>query len=127
VTDPSDYPKLLAEMRNADGLERRHALRLPPRKPLPAARRRGAITPNYLRHLRATAGPAAFPARLTLTSFDNNRRPPCGEKPHQGGGSPYRDGNPISGGHAAITRFGKELFSTTRRRRRRLGVREDLR
>ena len=108
VTDPSDYPKLLAEMAERGGAlseDTRFALA---QKAFAYSAAYEAAIANYLTALASDGKPAAFPARLTL-QFAKIGDLRYGENPHQAAAF-YRDGNPISGGIAGYTQIqGKEL------------------
>jgi phosphoribosylaminoimidazolecarboxamide formyltransferase / IMP cyclohydrolase len=108
VTDPSDYPKLLAEMEERGGAlseDTRFALA---QKAFAYSAAYEAAIANYLTALASDGKQAAFPARLTL-QFAKIEDLRYGENPHQAAAF-YRDGNPISGGIAGSAQIqGKEL------------------
>jgi phosphoribosylaminoimidazolecarboxamide formyltransferase/IMP cyclohydrolase len=108
VTDPADYPALVAEMRATGGglsLQTRFALA---RKAFShTAQYDGAIS-NYLTSLAAEGGRSPFPGSLHL-SFDKVQDLRYGENPHQQAAF-YRDPEPVAGGLAGFVQLqGKEL------------------
>src|SRR5260221_3820499 len=108
VTDPSDYPKLLAEMAERGGAlseDTRFALA---QKSFAYSAAYEAAIANYLTAFASHGKPAAFPARLTL-QFAKIEDLRSGENPHPPPAF-YRDGDPIPGGIAGYTQIqGKEL------------------
>jgi phosphoribosylaminoimidazolecarboxamide formyltransferase/IMP cyclohydrolase len=108
VTDPSDYSKLLAEMKeNGGGLSEGTRFALAQKAFAHSAAYEAAIG-NYLTGFSSDGKPAAFPGHLTL-QFEKIEDLRYGENPHQAAAF-YRDGNPVSGGIAGHTQIqGKEL------------------
>jgi phosphoribosylaminoimidazolecarboxamide formyltransferase/IMP cyclohydrolase len=108
VTDPSDYPKLLAEMdRRGGGLgdDTRFALA---RKAFAHSAAYDAAIGNYLTAFTPDGKRAAFPEKLTL-QFDKLQDLRYGENPHQSAAF-YRDASSGPGGLASGTQLqGKEL------------------
>ena len=108
VTDPSDYPALIAEMRSAHGsigIETRYRLA---RKAFShTAAYDGAIS-NYLTATDINGAPGKFPGQMNL-SFAKVQDLRYGENPHQEAAF-YRDLRPVPG---AISNYrqlqGKEL------------------
>ncbi|MBL8391782.1 MAG: bifunctional phosphoribosylaminoimidazolecarboxamide formyltransferase/IMP cyclohydrolase, partial [Candidatus Accumulibacter sp.] len=108
VTDPDDYPALLAEMAANDGalsLETRFALAS--RAFVHTARYDAAIA-NWLTSLDPGKQPQAFPTHLQL-AFDRVETLRYGENPHQQAAF-YRDPAPVAGAIANYRQLqGKEL------------------
>ncbi|HTQ74890.1 MAG TPA: bifunctional phosphoribosylaminoimidazolecarboxamide formyltransferase/IMP cyclohydrolase [Burkholderiales bacterium] len=108
VTDPSDYPKLLAEMDRRGGElsnDTRFALA---RKAFAHSAAYDAAIGNYLTALAPDGERSAFPGKLTL-QFDKLQDLRYGENPHQAAAF-YRDASPVRGGLAGGTQLqGKEL------------------
>jgi phosphoribosylaminoimidazolecarboxamide formyltransferase/IMP cyclohydrolase len=108
VTDPSDYPGLIEEMKARGGAvseARRFALA---QKAFAHSAAYDAAIGNYLTALGSDGKPAGFPGRLTL-QFEKLQEVRYGENPHQAAAF-YRDGNPVPGGIAGHARIqGKEL------------------
>ena len=111
VTDPEDYPTLLAEMTANDGaltLETRFGLA---KKAFTHTARYDAAIANWLTALDETNNPAAlspFPQKLQL-AFDRVETLRYGENPHQQAAF-YRDPTPTPGTIAAYKQLqGKEL------------------
>jgi phosphoribosylaminoimidazolecarboxamide formyltransferase/IMP cyclohydrolase len=109
VTDPDDYPALLAEMAANDGalsLETRFALAS---KAFVHTARYDAAIANWLTSLDPGAKqPQAFPTHLQL-AFDRVETLRYGENPHQQAAF-YRDPTPVAGAIANYRQLqGKEL------------------
>ncbi|MBN8453860.1 bifunctional phosphoribosylaminoimidazolecarboxamide formyltransferase/IMP cyclohydrolase [Accumulibacter sp.] len=108
VTDPDDYPTLLAEMAANDGalsLETRFALAS---KAFVHTARYDSAIANWLTSLDAETQPQAFPTHLQL-AFDRVETLRYGENPHQQAAF-YRDPAPIAGAIANYHQLqGKEL------------------
>ncbi|HEY6722036.1 MAG TPA: bifunctional phosphoribosylaminoimidazolecarboxamide formyltransferase/IMP cyclohydrolase [Burkholderiales bacterium] len=108
VTDPSDYSKLLGEMKESGGTlsdATRFALA---KKAFAQSAAYEAAIGNYLTGLASDGKPSLFPGRLTL-QFEKVQDRRYGENPHQAAAF-YRDGHPVPGGIAAYTQIqGKEL------------------
>ncbi|MDR1709177.1 MAG: bifunctional phosphoribosylaminoimidazolecarboxamide formyltransferase/IMP cyclohydrolase [Candidatus Accumulibacter sp.] len=117
VTDPDDYPALLAEMRASGGallLSTRFALA---KKAFTHTARYDGLIANWLTGLAPEAektpdlpapAPSIFPERLQL-SFDRVERLRYGENSHQAAAF-YRDAQPVRGGIAGHAQTqGKEL------------------
>ncbi|EXI73594.1 MAG TPA: bifunctional phosphoribosylaminoimidazolecarboxamide formyltransferase/IMP cyclohydrolase [Candidatus Accumulibacter phosphatis] len=95
VTDPADYPALLAEMAASDGalsLQTRFALAS---KAFVHTARYDAAIANWLTSLDASNQPQAFPTHLQL-AFDRVETLRYGENPHQQAAF-YRDPTPLAG------------------------------
>ncbi|HMH17657.1 MAG TPA: bifunctional phosphoribosylaminoimidazolecarboxamide formyltransferase/IMP cyclohydrolase [Burkholderiales bacterium] len=108
VTDPSDYSKLLVEMKESGGtLSDATRFALAQKAFAHSAAYEAAIS-NYLTGLASDGKPSLFPGRLTL-QFEKVQDLRYGENPHQAAAF-YRDGDPVPGGIAAYTQIqGKEL------------------
>jgi phosphoribosylaminoimidazolecarboxamide formyltransferase/IMP cyclohydrolase len=108
VIDPSDYPKVLAEMGERGGaLSERTRFALAQKAFAHSAAYEAAIG-NYLTELGSDAELAPFPRRLAL-QFEKIQDLRYGENPHQAAAF-YRDDNPTPGGIAGYTQIqGKEL------------------
>ena len=108
VTDPDDYPTLLAEMAANDGalsLETRFALAS---KAFVHTARYDSAIANWLTSLDAEKQPQAFPTHLQL-AFDRVETLRYGENPHQQAAF-YRDPAPVAGAIANYHQLqGKEL------------------
>src|SRR2546430_2031414 len=108
VTDPSDYPKVLAEMAERGGAlsgGTRFALA---QKAFAHSAAYEAAIGNYLTGQGSDGELASFPGRLTF-QFEKVQDLRYGENPHQAAAF-YRDGNPAPGGIAGYTQIqGKEL------------------
>jgi len=108
VTDPQDYPVILAEMQSASGatgLDTR--FRLAQKAFSHTAAYDGAIS-NYLTAVNLQGERAAFPQRLNL-NFQKVQEMRYGENPHQNAAF-YRDLAPAPGALAHFTQHqGKEL------------------
>ncbi|MBO3708512.1 MAG: bifunctional phosphoribosylaminoimidazolecarboxamide formyltransferase/IMP cyclohydrolase [Candidatus Accumulibacter sp.] len=108
VTDPDDYPTLLAEMAANDGalsLETRFALAS---KAFVHTARYDSAIANWLTSLDAGKQPQAFPTHLQL-AFDRVETLRYGENPHQQAAF-YRDPAPVAGAIANYRQLqGKEL------------------
>jgi phosphoribosylaminoimidazolecarboxamide formyltransferase / IMP cyclohydrolase len=106
--DPSDYSKLLGEMKESGGTlsdATRFALA---QKAFAHSAAYEAAIGNYLTGLASDGKPSLFPGRLTL-QFEKVQDLRYGENPHQAAAF-YRDGDPVPGGIAAYTQIqGKEL------------------
>ena len=108
VTDPSDYPALLAEMHAQGG-----ALSDPTRfelarKAFAHSAAYEAAIGNYLTSLEPGGTRGLFPKKLTV-QFDKLQDLRYGENPHQTAAL-YRDTNPVQGGLAGAVQIqGKEL------------------
>jgi phosphoribosylaminoimidazolecarboxamide formyltransferase/IMP cyclohydrolase len=108
VTDPSDYPKVLSEVREHGGaLSEATRFALAQKAFAHSAAYDDAIG-NYLATLAGGEKPSPFPERLTLR-FEKVQDVRYGENPHQAAAF-YRDANPVAGGIAGYTQVqGKEL------------------
>jgi phosphoribosylaminoimidazolecarboxamide formyltransferase/IMP cyclohydrolase len=108
VTDPADYPALLAELATGDGaqsLETRFALA---KKAFVHTARYDAAIANWLTSLDEGQQPGAFPEQLQL-AFDRVETLRYGENPHQQAAF-YRDPAPLAGSIANYRQIqGKEL------------------
>jgi len=108
VTDPDDYPGILAELQKNGG-ELCHAtrLQLAKRAFTHTARYDGAIS-NWLTRLDADNQPGTFPEKLQL-AFDRVENLRYGENPHQQAAF-YREPGASAGGISSFTQLqGKEL------------------
>ena len=107
VTDPSDYPKLLAEIGEHGGaLSERTRFALA-RKAFAHSAAYEAAIGNYLTALGPDGRPAAFPESLTL-QFEKLHDLRYGENPHQVAAF-YRDAGPGHGLADHVQIQGKEL------------------
>ncbi len=108
VTDPADYPALIAEMSAQGGhLTERTRFRLACRAYSHTAAYDGAIS-NYLTALQDDGTTAPFPSRLT-EQWEQVQSLRYGENPHQSAAF-YRDSRAVPGGLAAYRQIqGKEL------------------
>ena len=108
VTDPSDYPKVLSEMKaNAGSLSESMRLTLARKAFAHSAAYEAAIS-NYLNALSPGGKPALFPEKLTL-QLEKLQDLRYGENPHQMAAF-YRDADPVQGGLAGHVQIqGKEL------------------
>ena len=108
VTDPEDYPALLAEMQDNDGaltLATRFGLA---KKAFTHTARYDAAIANWLASLDEANQPQIFPSKLQL-AFDRVETLRYGENPHQHAAF-YRDPTPTPGTIAAYKQLqGKEL------------------
>jgi phosphoribosylaminoimidazolecarboxamide formyltransferase/IMP cyclohydrolase len=108
VTDPSDYPKLLAELNEHAGSlsdATRFALA---RKAFAHSAAYEAAIGNYLTSIGPGGQHARFPETLTL-QFGKAQDLRYGENPHQAAAF-YRDADPVHGGLAGYVQIqGKEL------------------
>ena len=108
VTDPADYPALLAELATSDGalsLGTRFALA---KKAFVHTARYDAAIANWLTSLDEATQPGAFPEQLQL-AFDRVETLRYGENPHQQAAF-YRDPTPPAGSIANYRQIqGKEL------------------
>jgi phosphoribosylaminoimidazolecarboxamide formyltransferase/IMP cyclohydrolase len=108
VTDPSDYPKLLAEMAEREGVLSEGTRFALARKAFAHSAAYEAAISNYLNALSPDGKSAPFPEKLTL-QLEKAQDLRYGENPHQLAVF-YRDANPVRGGLATGTRVqGKEL------------------
>ena len=108
VTDPSDYSKLLAEMRESGGAVAEPTRFALARKAFAHTAAYDAEIANYLTALDDKGKRAEFPDRLTL-QFEKLRDIRYGENPHQAAAF-YRDAHPVPGGVAGFTQHaGKDL------------------
>jgi phosphoribosylaminoimidazolecarboxamide formyltransferase/IMP cyclohydrolase len=108
VTDPSDYPGLIEEMKEHGGALSEATRFALAQKAFAHSAAYDAAIGNYLTAFESDGKPAPFPRRLTL-QFEKLQDVRYGENPHQAGAF-YRDGDPVPGGiagHAQIQ--GKEL------------------
>jgi phosphoribosylaminoimidazolecarboxamide formyltransferase/IMP cyclohydrolase len=108
VTDPSDYPKVLSEMK-ANGGSLSESMRLTlARKAFAHSAAYEAAISNYLNALSPGGKPALFPEKLTM-QFEKLQDLRYGENPHQVAAF-YRDADPARGGLAGYVQIqGKEL------------------
>jgi phosphoribosylaminoimidazolecarboxamide formyltransferase/IMP cyclohydrolase len=108
VTDPADYPRVLAEMaENGGGLSETTRFALA-RKAFAHSAAYEAAIGNYLTALGSNGERGAFPERLTL-QFEKIQDLRYGENPHQTAAL-YRDASPAHGGLAGGAQIqGKEL------------------
>jgi phosphoribosylaminoimidazolecarboxamide formyltransferase/IMP cyclohydrolase len=108
VTDPSDYPKVLSEVREHGGaLSEATRFALAQKAFAHSAAYDDAIG-NYLAALAHDGKPSPFPERLAL-QFEKVQDVRYGENPHQAAAF-YRDAKPVPGGIAGYTQVqGKEL------------------
>jgi phosphoribosylaminoimidazolecarboxamide formyltransferase/IMP cyclohydrolase len=108
VTDPNDYPALLAEMNKQGGaLSDGTRFKLARNAFAHSAAYEAAIA-NYLTSLKPDGGLVPFPEKLTV-QFDKLQDLRYGENPHQSAAF-YRDQNPVQGGLAGAVQIqGKEL------------------
>jgi phosphoribosylaminoimidazolecarboxamide formyltransferase/IMP cyclohydrolase len=108
VTDPSEYPKVLAEMEEHEATLSENTRFSLARKAFAHSAAYEAAISNYLSGLTPGRKPAPFPENLTL-QFEKLQDLRYGENPHQRGAL-YRDASPMQGGlagHAQVQ--GKEL------------------
>jgi phosphoribosylaminoimidazolecarboxamide formyltransferase/IMP cyclohydrolase len=108
VTDPSDYPKVLSEMK-ANGGSLSESMRLTlARKAFAHSAAYEAAISNYLNALSPGGKPGLFPEKLTL-QLEKLQDLRYGENPHQMAAF-YRDADPVQGGLAGQVQIqGKEL------------------
>jgi len=108
VCDPSDYPRLLAEMENHGGaLSDATRFALAQKAFVHSAAYEASIG-SYLSAVSPEGIPARFPERLTL-QFEKVEDMRYGENPHQSAAF-YRDGLPVRGGIAGFSQIqGKAL------------------
>ncbi|HEX9179726.1 MAG TPA: bifunctional phosphoribosylaminoimidazolecarboxamide formyltransferase/IMP cyclohydrolase, partial [Burkholderiales bacterium] len=107
VTEPADYPALLAEIKASGGTSRETRFHLAQRAFSHTAAYDGAIS-NWLTATSLTGERAPFPQRLNL-SFEKVQQMRYGENPHQGAAF-YRDLAPAPGSLAHYAQLqGKEL------------------
>jgi phosphoribosylaminoimidazolecarboxamide formyltransferase/IMP cyclohydrolase len=107
VTDPDDYPAILAQIGASGALDYGTRFALAVKAFTHTARYDGAIS-NYLTSLTAEGGRQAYPERLQL-AFDKVQDLRYGENPHQGAAF-YRDPLAAPGGIAGYSQLqGKEL------------------
>ena len=108
VTDPSDYSRLLAEMKEHGGALSEATRFALAQKAFAHSAAYDAAIGNYLSALGSDGKRAAFPGRLTL-QFEKVQDLRYGENPHQAAAF-YRDINPVPSGIAGHTQIqGKEL------------------
>ncbi|HEY6241249.1 MAG TPA: bifunctional phosphoribosylaminoimidazolecarboxamide formyltransferase/IMP cyclohydrolase [Burkholderiales bacterium] len=108
ATDPSDYPKLLAEMNERGGALSEGTRFALAQKAFAHSAAYEAAIGNYLTGLGGDGTPSPFPGRLTL-QFEKLQDLRYGENPHQAAAL-YRDGDRGSGGIADYVQIqGKEL------------------
>ena len=108
VTDPSDYPALLAEMEMRGGALSQSTRFALARKAFAHSAAYDAAIGNYLTALGPDGQLASFPERLTL-QFEKLQDLRYGENPHQSAAF-YRDARPVAGGLALGVQIqGKEL------------------
>jgi len=108
VTDPSDYPKVLAEMEEHEAALSENTRFSLARKAFAHSAAYEAAISNYLTALTPGGKPATFPGNLTL-QFEKLQDLRYGENPHQHAAF-YRDASPVPGGLAGYVRVqGKEL------------------
>src|SRR5437879_2193590 len=108
VTDPSDYPGLIEEMKKHGGALSEATRFALAQKAFAHSAAYDAAIGNYLTALGSDGKRAAFPGRLTL-QFEKVQDLRYGENPHQAAAF-YRDGDPTPGGIAGYTQIqGKEL------------------
>ncbi|MDY0011632.1 MAG: bifunctional phosphoribosylaminoimidazolecarboxamide formyltransferase/IMP cyclohydrolase [Rhodocyclaceae bacterium] len=106
VTDPADYPAIVAELKAAGSLAYKTRFALAVKAFTHTARYDGAIA-NYLTALTEDGGKQAYPERLQL-AFDKVQDLRYGENPHQSAAF-YREPG-AAGGIAAYAQLqGKEL------------------
>jgi phosphoribosylaminoimidazolecarboxamide formyltransferase/IMP cyclohydrolase len=108
VTDPSDYPRVLSEIREHEG-EVSDATRFElAKKAFAHSAAYDAAIAEYLAGLAGGGKPSSFPERLTL-QFEKIQELRYGENPHQSAAF-YRDPKPLPGGIASFVQLqGKEL------------------
>ena len=94
VTDPADYPQVLAEIVESGGVSDTTRFELAKKVFTHTARYDGAIS-NYLTALGDDTGPMLFPSRLSL-NFDKVEDLRYGENPHQSAAF-YREVKPVPG------------------------------
>jgi phosphoribosylaminoimidazolecarboxamide formyltransferase/IMP cyclohydrolase len=108
VTDPSDYPKVLAEMEEREATLSEDTRFSLARKAFALSAAYEAAISNYLTARAPGGKPAPFPENLTL-QFEKLQDLRYGENPHQHAAL-YRDASPVQGGLAGHARVqGKEL------------------
>src|SRR5438552_11325428 len=108
VTDPSDYSRLLAEMKKHGGALSQATRFALAQKAFAHSAAYDAAIGNYLTALGSDGKRAAFPGRFTL-QFEKVQDLRYGENPHQAAAF-YRDIDPVPGGIAGHTQVqGKEL------------------
>ncbi|MGB7543666.1 MAG: bifunctional phosphoribosylaminoimidazolecarboxamide formyltransferase/IMP cyclohydrolase [Burkholderiales bacterium] len=107
VSDPADYPALLAEMKASGGAVSEATRFALATKVFTHTAAYDAAISNYLTGIGA-GRPAVFPGHLTL-QFEKAQDMRYGENPHQAAAF-YRDSAPVAGGIAGYTQLqGKEL------------------
>ncbi|MBL8447784.1 MAG: bifunctional phosphoribosylaminoimidazolecarboxamide formyltransferase/IMP cyclohydrolase [Zoogloeaceae bacterium] len=107
VTDPEDYPGIVAELKAAGNLSYKTRFALAVKAFTHTARYDGAIS-NYLTALTEDGGKQTYPERLQL-AFDKVQDLRYGENPHQSAAF-YREPDAPAGGIAGYTQLqGKEL------------------
>jgi phosphoribosylaminoimidazolecarboxamide formyltransferase/IMP cyclohydrolase len=108
VSDPSDYPRVLSEMRESHGALPEATRFELAKKAFAHSAAYDAAIGGYLAGLSGGGKPSSFPDRLTL-QFEKVQDLRYGENPHQSGAF-YRDAKPAPGGIAGFTQLqGKEL------------------
>ena len=108
VTDPTDYAKLLAEMREQAGMVSEATRFTLARKAFAYTAAYDAAIDDYLAGQGAGGKAAGFPERLALR-FEKVQDLRYGENPHQAAAL-YRDGASVPGGIAGCTQLqGKDL------------------
>jgi phosphoribosylaminoimidazolecarboxamide formyltransferase/IMP cyclohydrolase len=108
VTDPTDYPKVLSEMKANGGLLSESMRLTLARKAFAHSAAYEAAISNYLNALSPGGKPALFPEKLTM-QFEKLQDLRYGENPHQMAAF-YRDADPVQGGLAGHVQIqGKEL------------------
>jgi phosphoribosylaminoimidazolecarboxamide formyltransferase/IMP cyclohydrolase len=108
VSDPSDYARVLSEMREHDGALTEATRFALAKKAFAHSAAYDAAIGDYLAGLADGGEPFTFPERLTL-QFEKIQDVRYGENPHQSGAF-YRDAKPVPGGIAGFTQLqGKEL------------------
>src|SRR2546427_9145242 len=108
VTDPSDYPGLIEEMKKHGGALSEATRFALAQKAVAHSPPDDAPIGNYLTALGGDGKPLAFPGRLTL-QFEKLQDIRYGENPHQAAAF-YRDIDPVPGGIASHAQIqGKEL------------------
>ncbi len=108
VVDASDYPKLIAEMKEHGGAVTEATRFALARKAFTQTAAYDTAIGNYLGARAGEGQRVEFPDRLTL-QFEKIQDIRYGENPHQAAAF-YRDGHPVAGGIAGFTQLqGKEL------------------
>jgi phosphoribosylaminoimidazolecarboxamide formyltransferase/IMP cyclohydrolase len=108
VSDPSDYPWVLSEMREHDGALSEGTRFALAKKAFAHSAAYDAAIGDYLSGPASGGKLSSFPEHLTL-QFEKVQDVRYGENPHQSGAF-YRDAKPLPGGIASFTQLqGKEL------------------